>query len=101
MQSHRPRRANLPSPALCEARRSTGAEADPFAGADAEDGAACLDAALAGIDAARFLDPEVRAALTDCARRCTPDLAFGPVSPEKHVTHPTPPPRSNSVNNGL
>ncbi|MFF9024181.1 hypothetical protein [Streptomyces eurythermus] len=61
---------------LCEARLSTGAEADPFTGADAEDGAACLDAVLAEIDAARFLDPEVRAALTDCARRCTPDLAF-------------------------
>ncbi|MFF9089896.1 hypothetical protein ACF1BE_26460 [Streptomyces sp. NPDC014991] len=36
----------------------------------------CLDAVVAAIEAARFLPPEVRAALTDCANRCTPDVAF-------------------------
>ncbi|MFF8998912.1 hypothetical protein ACF1GW_24510 [Streptomyces achromogenes] len=60
---------------LCDARLSA-AKVRSLTGADVEDGTACLDAVLAEIDAARFLDPEVRAALTDCARRCTPDLAF-------------------------
>ncbi|WTO35592.1 hypothetical protein OG399_14960 [Streptomyces achromogenes] len=60
---------------LCDARLSA-SEVRPFTGTDAEDGSACLDAVVAEIDAARFLDGEVRAALTDCARRCTPDLAF-------------------------
>ncbi|MCL3995271.1 hypothetical protein [Streptomyces lavenduligriseus] len=60
---------------LCDARLSA-SDVRPFTGADAEDGSACLDAVVAEIDAARFLAPEVRAALTDCARRCTPDLAF-------------------------
>ncbi|GHH08001.1 hypothetical protein [Streptomyces rubradiris] len=60
---------------LCDARLSA-SEVRPCTGADAEDGAACLDAVLDEIDAARFLAPEVRTALTDCARRCTPDLAF-------------------------
>jgi hypothetical protein len=45
-------------------------------GDDCEDGIGCLDAVLSEIEAARFLPAEVRAALADCARRCTPDLAF-------------------------
>jgi len=36
----------------------------------------CLDAVVAEIEETRFLADEVRAALVDCARRCTPDLAF-------------------------
>ncbi|MET7981789.1 integrase [Streptomyces sp. NPDC005281] len=36
----------------------------------------CLDAVVAEIECARFLPAEVRAALTDCANRCTPEVAF-------------------------
>jgi hypothetical protein len=65
---------------LCDARlsteASTGAGPRPLTGADTEDGTACLDAVVAEIEEARFLPAEVRAALVDCARRCTPDLAF-------------------------
>ena len=61
---------------LCDKRLSTNGDVRPLTGADAEDGTACLDAVLAEIEAARFLEPEVRAALADCARRCTPDVAF-------------------------
>jgi hypothetical protein len=61
---------------LCDARLSAGAEVRPFTGADAEDGTACLGAVLTEIESTRFLGAEVRAALVDCARRCTPDLAF-------------------------
>ncbi|MGX9891129.1 hypothetical protein [Streptomyces sp. NPDC002276] len=61
---------------LCDARLSTEAGIRPLAGADTEDGTACLDAVVAEIEEARFLTAEVRAALVDCARRCTPDLAF-------------------------
>ncbi|MGR6970055.1 hypothetical protein ACU639_10630 [Streptomyces cynarae] len=61
---------------LCEARLSANPEVRPLTGADTEDGTACLDAVLAEIEGAPFLAAEVRAALTDCARRCTPDVAF-------------------------
>ncbi|WP_433455141.1 hypothetical protein ACQPXS_44455 [Streptomyces sp. CA-142005] len=62
--------------ALCDARLSTKAGARPLAGADVEDGVAQLDAVLAEIQEAWFLEADVRAALVDCARRCTPELAF-------------------------
>jgi hypothetical protein len=45
-------------------------------GDDCEDGIGSLDAVLSEIEAARFLPAKVRAALADCARRSTPDLAF-------------------------
>ncbi|MFJ5535206.1 contact-dependent growth inhibition system immunity protein [Streptomyces sp. NPDC093261] len=61
---------------LCDARLSAKADVRPLAGADVEDGAAQLDAIVAEIEAARFLEAKVRAALVDCARRCTPELAF-------------------------
>ncbi|MEU9581511.1 hypothetical protein [Streptomyces chilikensis] len=61
---------------LCDARLSTVPEAHVLTGDDLEDGAACLDAVVAEIGSARFLTAEVRTALTGCARRCTPDLAF-------------------------
>ncbi|NEA49969.1 hypothetical protein [Streptomyces sp. SID10815] len=61
---------------LCEARLSAGAEVHALTGADAEEGAACLDAVVAEIEAVRLLPAEVRSALTECARRCSPDLAF-------------------------
>ncbi|MFF7971646.1 hypothetical protein [Streptomyces sp. NPDC007905] len=61
---------------LCDARLSATTDVRPLAGVDAEDGMACLDTVVAEIEGARFLDAEVRAALTDCARRCTPDVAF-------------------------
>ncbi|MHB9859854.1 hypothetical protein [Streptomyces sp. YIM S03343] len=61
---------------LCDARLSAKADVRPLTGADVEDGAAQLDAIVAEIREARFLEAEVRAALVDCARRCTPDLAF-------------------------
>lgn len=60
---------------LCDARlaRTTMRE---LRGADAEDGTACLDAVVAEIEQVPFLTAEVRSALTDCARHCTPDLAL-------------------------
>ncbi|MFE2419507.1 hypothetical protein [Streptomyces hokutonensis] len=61
---------------LCNARLSAETGVRPLAGADTEDGEACLDAVVAEIEAARFLTAEVRAALVDCARHCTPELAF-------------------------
>ncbi|MBK3569578.1 hypothetical protein [Streptomyces sp. MBT62] len=61
---------------LCDARLSTETGVHPLAGADTEDGTACLDAVVAEIEETRFLADEVRAALVDCARRCTPELAF-------------------------
>ncbi|MEV6741963.1 hypothetical protein AB0N14_35750 [Streptomyces sp. NPDC051104] len=61
---------------LCDERLSANGDVRPLTGADTEDGVACLDMVVAEIEAARFLEPEVRAALTDCARRCTPDVAF-------------------------
>ena len=61
---------------LCDARLSTEPDVRPLTGADTEDGTACLDAVVAEIEETRFLTAEVRAALIDCAHRCTPDLAF-------------------------
>ncbi|MFI2765661.1 hypothetical protein ACH5A3_43875 [Streptomyces echinatus] len=61
---------------LCDARLSAEPDVRPLSGADTEDGAAQLDAVLTEIDEARFLVAWVRAALADCARRCTPELAF-------------------------
>lgn len=61
---------------LCDARLSAGAEVHALTGADCEDGIACLGAVVAEIESVRFLTAEVRTALTECARRCTPDLAF-------------------------
>ncbi|MFJ5971699.1 hypothetical protein [Streptomyces sp. NPDC093060] len=61
---------------LCDTRLSASADVRPLTGADTEDGMACLDAVVAEIEGAQFLEAEVRAALIDCARRCTPDVAF-------------------------
>jgi hypothetical protein len=61
---------------LCDARLSAGTDVRPLAGADVEDGVGCLDAVVAEIEATQFLEAEVRAALTDCANRCTPEVAF-------------------------
>ncbi|MGW0421984.1 hypothetical protein [Streptomyces sp. NPDC003015] len=40
------------------------------------DGFAHRDAVVAEIEQVDFLNAEVRGALVECARRCTPDLAF-------------------------
>lgn len=48
----------------------------PLAGADIEDGLAHRDAVVAEIEQLGFLTAEVRSALVDCARHCTPDLAL-------------------------
>jgi hypothetical protein len=61
---------------LCAARLSARADARPPAGADIEDGLAHLDAVVAEVERVEFLDAEVRGALVECARHCTPDLAF-------------------------
>ncbi|WP_129307174.1 hypothetical protein [Streptomyces sp. L2] len=61
---------------LCDARLSSTTDVRPFTGVDANDGAACLDAVVAEIQQVRSLETEVTAALVDCARRCTPDLAL-------------------------
>ncbi|MFD7879257.1 hypothetical protein ACFV5G_35060 [Streptomyces sp. NPDC059766] len=61
---------------LCDARLSANEEVSPLAGADMEDGTAELDAIVAEIERAEFLAAEVRSALADCARHCSPDLAF-------------------------
>ncbi|PKT72143.1 hypothetical protein CW362_15365 [Streptomyces populi] len=62
--------------ALCDVRLSADTDVRPLAGADVEDGTARLHAVVAEIEGARFLPAEVRAALTDCATHCTPDVAF-------------------------
>ncbi|GAX55485.1 hypothetical protein [Streptomyces olivochromogenes] len=61
---------------LCDARLAAKAGVRPLAGADVEDGWGCRDAVIAEIERAEFLAVEVREALVDCARQCTPDLAF-------------------------
>ncbi|MFJ1606471.1 contact-dependent growth inhibition system immunity protein [Streptomyces sp. NPDC088253] len=61
---------------LCDARLAGKADVCPLTGADTEDGWACRDAVVAEIETAEFLAAEVREALVDCARHCTPDLAF-------------------------
>ncbi len=61
---------------LCDERLLTKADVRPLTGADTEDGTDYLDAVVAEIEGAQFLEAGVRQALTDCASRCTPDLAF-------------------------
>ncbi|WP_329243802.1 contact-dependent growth inhibition system immunity protein [Streptomyces canus] len=61
---------------LCASRLSATTDVRPLTGADIEDGLAHRDAVVAEIERVEFLDAEVRGALVDCARRCTPDLAF-------------------------
>ncbi|KUN82575.1 contact-dependent growth inhibition system immunity protein [Streptomyces griseoruber] len=61
---------------LCDAVLSTRADVRPLTGADTEDGRSHRDAVVAEIERARFLTAEVREALVDCARDCTPDLAL-------------------------
>ncbi|WP_371671093.1 contact-dependent growth inhibition system immunity protein [Streptomyces sp. NBC_00289] len=61
---------------LCDARLSAQADVRPLTGADTEDGWSRRDAVVAEIERAEFFTPAVREALVDCARDCTPDLAF-------------------------
>ncbi|MEU9456344.1 hypothetical protein [Streptomyces sp. NPDC048277] len=61
---------------LCEARLSAKTDVRPLTGADTEDGFAHRDAVVAEIERVEFLAAEVREALVDCARHCTPDLAL-------------------------
>ncbi|MEU9245713.1 contact-dependent growth inhibition system immunity protein [Streptomyces shenzhenensis] len=61
---------------LCDARLSAKADVRPLTGADTEDGLPYRDAVVAEIERVEFLPTEVREALVDCARRCTPDLAL-------------------------
>ncbi|KUO06751.1 contact-dependent growth inhibition system immunity protein [Streptomyces sp. DSM 15324] len=61
---------------LCDARLSERPDARPLTGADTEDGWSQREAVVAEIERAGFLAAEVRAALVECARHCTPDLAF-------------------------
>jgi hypothetical protein len=61
---------------LCASRLSAKADVHPLTGADIEDGFAHREAIVAEIGRVEFLDAEVRGALVECARRCTPDLAF-------------------------
>ena len=83
--------------ALCDAQLSARADVRPLTGADTEDGWDQRDAVIAEIERAELLTAEVRDALVDCARRCTPDLAFrillrvmanvpaGSLSPEQYA----------------
>ncbi|MFE2218292.1 hypothetical protein ACFW93_41030 [Streptomyces canus] len=62
---------------LCDSWLSRHAGADAAAAVPAEwDGVELADTVLAEISAADFLPDEVGRALTECVRRCTPDLAF-------------------------
>ncbi|MFE7955493.1 hypothetical protein [Streptomyces sp. NPDC057413] len=61
---------------LCDARLSGTADPQPLTDADCEDGEAYLEAVVAEIEAAQYLPARVRAALVDCARHCTPDVAL-------------------------
>jgi hypothetical protein len=62
---------------LCDTWLSGHAGGDAAAVAPAEwDGVELADTVLAEIKAADFLPDEVGRALTECVRRCTPDLAF-------------------------
>ncbi|MFE3030060.1 hypothetical protein ACFXKY_00220 [Streptomyces canus] len=62
--------------AVCDTWLSARAEEPPLTGADTEDGLAHLGAVVAEIEGMGFLTAEVRRALADCARACTPDLAL-------------------------
>ncbi|MFI9754926.1 contact-dependent growth inhibition system immunity protein [Streptomyces collinus] len=61
---------------LCDARLSVRGDVRPLTGADTEDGGSQRDAVVAEIERAEFLAAEVREALVECARHCTPDLAL-------------------------
>ncbi|QIY96245.1 hypothetical protein HEP87_22265 [Streptomyces sp. S1D4-11] len=63
--------------ALCDAWLSAKQQARPLTGSiDAQDGADVAEAVLDEIGRARFVPDDIRLALAECARRCTPDLAF-------------------------
>ncbi|MFC4329909.1 hypothetical protein ACFPC0_19340 [Streptomyces andamanensis] len=62
--------------ALCDARLSAATEPAALSGADLEDGRDQEEAVVAEIAGLSFLAADVRDALTACARRGTPDLAF-------------------------
>ncbi|MGW2825073.1 hypothetical protein ACWC24_29325 [Streptomyces sp. NPDC001443] len=63
--------------ALCDAWLSTRQRACAVTEhADALDGVDVADEVLAEIGRTRFVTDDVRRALAECARRCTPDLAF-------------------------
>ncbi|WP_069765371.1 hypothetical protein [Streptomyces sp. LUP47B] len=62
---------------LCDSWLSRHAGVEVAAAVPAEwDGVELTDTVLAEISAADFLPDEVGRALTECVRRCTPDLAF-------------------------
>lgn len=61
---------------LCDTRLPLQGDVRPLTGADTEDGWSQRDAVVAEIERAEFLAAEVREALVECARRCTPDLAL-------------------------
>ncbi|WP_093906923.1 hypothetical protein [Streptomyces sp. cf386] len=61
---------------LCDTRLSAHRNVRPLTGVDTEDGWSQRDAVVAEIERAEFLTAEVRDALAECARRCTPDLAL-------------------------
>lgn len=62
---------------LCDSWLSRHAGVEVAAAVPAEwDGVELADTVLAEISAADFLPDEVGRALTECVRRCTPDLAF-------------------------
>ncbi|MFE9808111.1 contact-dependent growth inhibition system immunity protein [Streptomyces sp. NPDC005548] len=61
---------------VCDAWLSARADVHPLVGADTEDGLSQRDVVIAEIEGVAFLTVEVREALVDCARDCTPDLAF-------------------------
>lgn len=61
---------------LCDARLSAKPDVRPLTGADTEDGLPYRDEVIAEIERVEFLPAEVREALVDCARHCTPDLAL-------------------------
>ncbi|MET7455138.1 hypothetical protein ABZT03_25220 [Streptomyces sp. NPDC005574] len=62
--------------AVCDAWLSTKENTPPPAEPGKEDGTELADAVLAEIGRAGSVPSEVRGALAECARRCTPDLAF-------------------------
>ncbi|MET9530474.1 hypothetical protein ABZY02_07865 [Streptomyces sp. NPDC006649] len=54
----------------------SGRDVPQLGGADAEDGHDLKEEVLAEIQVAEYLDAEVRSALADCVRHCTPDLGL-------------------------
>lgn len=61
---------------VCDVWLSARADVHPLTGTDVDDGLPHRDAVVAEIERAGFLAAEVREALVECARICTPDLAF-------------------------